>query len=327
MEGRWSSISTYHTYRQWTDRHLLRDLGEKKIADLTPGDLRDYLDRKFKHGKLEEEGGLSRNSVYQIFKPLKQILEHAVEDEIIDSIPLKRKFLPTKKEANDNNDHLKDFTLEKVFRLREILSQDHIYGPLFVIALDTGMRRCELLGLRWQDIDFDRMILDIQRELINPDGEWIEQKAKKSKNAQRLVELDEEIVHHLRVQRSLQEDWADDMEGAWPEHGRVFTNTKGNPPSNLNRRINKRNLAGTDLPRITFHNLRNLHIDVLVGCGVPYDVAQDRVGHSTVKILIDRYHHSPMGAQREALSQVREAFSGVQTNLDSTEKPDRDTNE
>jgi integrase len=170
---------------------------------------------------------------------------------------------------------------------------------LYVLAVTTGMRQGELLGLRWQDVDLERRRLQLVRQL-------------KTRQSRRAVVLSELAVtalaeHHERQAAERERQGAD-----WEEHGLVFPNTVGGPldPHNLRQRSFFPLLDRAGLPRIRFHDLRHSCATLLLSEGVHPKIVSDLLGHSQIGITLDLYSHVTVTMQAVAAEAMGRLLGG-----------------
>jgi integrase len=170
---------------------------------------------------------------------------------------------------------------------------------LYVLAITTGLRQGELLGLRWQDVDLERRRLQLVRQL-------------KTRQSRRAVLLPELAVTALVDHRARQAAEREQQGGGWEEHGLVFPNLAGRPlnPNNLRQRSFFPLLARAGLPRIRFHDLRHGCATLLLGEGVHPKVVSDLLGHSQIGITLDLYSHVSATMQAVAAEAMGRLLGG-----------------
>ncbi len=171
---------------------------------------------------------------------------------------------------------------------------------LVVLALTTGMRRGELFGLRWGDVDLDAGTLHVQRQIVDVSGQLIEQEPKSDAGNRKLA-LPPLAVEALREHRI--------RGGALPHPERlVFSDTEGGPlrGSNFLRRYWYPLLSRAELPRVRFHDARHSLATLLLEADVPARVAQEVLGHSDVGVTPNLYSHVLDSRRRAAAQQVEE---------------------
>jgi integrase len=186
--------------------------------------------------------------------------------------------------------------------LREV--QGHRLYALYMVAATMGLRRGELLGLRWEDVDLDVGTLTIQQTVQRAGGKLHLQDAK-TEGSEAVLPLPEITRATLEVHRDLQEKERVELGEDWHDHGLVFPSELGTPmePRNLSRHFaSLRTRAGISTTRL--HDLRHTVVSVLMDLGVPPHTVQAIARHSDVKITLKIYAHSNLTAMREALDKI-----------------------
>ena len=181
-------------------------------------------------------------------------------------------------------------------------------GALYVLAPFLGLRRGELLGLRWQDVDLDDARLEVVQTLQRVGGS-LRLVPPKTEDSARTVPLPSVCVEALRAHKKRQfaeraEAWPD-----WEDHGLVFPSRRGTPmePDNLRRSWSAiRTEAGLGATR--FHDLRHTCVTLLLDLGTPPHVVREIVGHSDIEVTMTIYAHVSLDDKRTALSKLGEAL-------------------
>jgi integrase len=168
------------------------------------------------------------------------------------------------------------------------------------------MRRSEVLGLRWEDVDLDAGVLRVRRGLHRVDGH-LAVFGTKSKRSERTVPLPTYVVRVLRDHLRQQEQERDALGPKWPHSGYVFTTPIGTPidPRNCTR-VLQLAVERADLPKIRLHDLRHGCVSVLLALGVPPRTVMDIVGHSTLEMTVSG--HVSVDDKRAALDQLGDLF-------------------
>jgi integrase len=160
----------------------------------------------------------------------------------------------------------------------------------------TGMRRGEVLGLRWADVDFDAATLSVRRS-VSCTGYEVHTTPTKTRTSRRAIDLDQRTVAVLRDWRhhQLAELGPDAADGA------VFTRPDGRPvhPHSLSQTVDRLQRAA-GVPPIRLHDLRHTHATLMLKHGVPLKVVSERLGHSTPAFTMAVYQHVLPGMQRDA---------------------------
>jgi integrase len=164
--------------------------------------------------------------------------------------------------------------------------------PLWTVALESGCRYGELIGLRWADVDWDRGVLRIERSLQRIGREWAET-SPKTASGRRQVYIGPPAVQALRKQRARQAEWRLLAGPAWEDTGRVFTSRTGGPlehsgPTQALARLCRR----LGLPVISMHAFRHLHASLALQAGAPIALVFRQLGHANVSITTSIYSHA-----------------------------------
>jgi integrase len=161
---------------------------------------------------------------------------------------------------------------------------------LFHLAGHIGLRRGELCGLRWEDVDLDNRVLVVRRQIADAGSQLVARRPKTRSGEDRRVDLDGGTVEVLRIWRSHQE--AEYANAGVMGSGYVFTRVDGQHwhPAYLTHRF-QRLTAVAGLPRCRFHDLRHLAASLQLAAGVDIAIVSKRLGHSTYTITADTYCH------------------------------------
>ncbi|HEX2029700.1 MAG TPA: site-specific integrase, partial [Nitriliruptorales bacterium] len=174
----------------------------------------------------------------------------------------------------------------------------------------TGMRRGEVLGMRWIDVNLEAGRLAVRQAYVSIDGraQFSEPKTRRSR---RTIDLDERTVAALRTWQEHQDAERREWAGAWQDHGLVFTRENGAPidPDTFSKAF-VRHARQAGLPPIRVHDLRHTHASLLLATGVNPKVASERLGHHSTAFTLDVYSHVVPGMQSEAAERVADLVLG-----------------
>jgi integrase len=194
-------------------------------------------------------------------------------------------------------------------------SQEHgdRLAALWTLAVYSGLRQGELLGLKWDDIDLDRGTLTVRRILSRTRGGYAADpifSEPKTARSRRTIALPTEAVQALRAHLVQQHVERRAAGSAWADYGLVFTTQLGTSfHSRSVLRDYKRALARAGLDgRFRFHDLRHAHATLMLRAGVPMKVASERLGHSAIAITMDLYTHAIEAMDLEAAELVQRAL-------------------
>jgi integrase len=298
LPGRRAALrpSTWDSYRRNVDLHVVPCLGRVPLRHLRPEHIERLYTSLLADGSTVRRGGLDAKTVLEIHMVVRRALDDAVRRGLIVSNPAavahapKRRPLASAVPRAWNAQQLRAF-FDAV--------AEHRYRAALWVSANTGMRRSELLGLRWGDVDLDTAQLSVRRSLVSVGYELHESRGK-TRTSRRCIDLDARAVHVLRnwkQQRSIEvPNFDGDADSAY-----VFPRPNGAPthPHLLSDAF-KKIVARSGLPRIRLHDLRHTHATLLLKAGVPIKVVSERLGHSTPGFTMATYQHVLPGMQAEA---------------------------
>ena len=287
--------NTLAGYRYHADRYLLPDLGSRSLARLTARDVRLYLESL--RGR-----GVGTRTVQYVHGTLRAALEDAVREELLDKNVAKLVRVP--RPARVEREPL---SVEEVRLLLKATREHRLHAMFLVFAL-LGLRRSEVLGLRWPDVDLDKGFLVVRNGLQRIDGK-LQLLPPKTSRSRRTVPLPEVVRRGLADHRVRQDREREALGATWPDLGFVFTTPVGTPidPSNCTRVVqDARKAAG--LRPVRLHDFRHGAVSVLLALGVPPRTTMDIVGHTTLEMTMNVYGHVSLEEKRDALDKVGELF-------------------
>ena len=290
--------STWDSYRRNMDRHLLPRLGHRRLRDLTAAHINVVYGDLLERGK-SDGGGLSPKTVRYLHTTLHTALSHAVDANLIAANPAARAKPPKPSIAELNE--LRFWTPEQLRTFLSSVSGTPLEAAWRLTAM-TGMRRGEVLGLRWSEVDFDNSRLSVRHTIISI-GYEIHESTPKSRRA-RVIDLDGATIDLLREHQSQQ---AVEWDSGSDDNARdlVFCREDGNPiQPDLFSQAFQRAAADAGLPRIRLHDLRHTHATIALSAGVPVKVVCERLGHQSPAFTLKQYAHVLPGMQAEAAREV-----------------------
>ena len=298
--------STWDSYRRVIDLHLIPRIGRIPLRHLRP----DHLERLYADlldaGRADGTGGLHNKTVAEIHMILRRALDDAVRRDWIHTNPAKVAHAPKRRPLSTNTSRVWNAQ-----QLHEFLTsvREHRYHAALWVTANTGMRRGEILGLRWGDVDFDTAHLAVTRSLVSVGYELHETRGK-SRTARRPINLDQQTVEVLHAWRQRREHEDPEFDRDDPD-GHVFSRPDGKPthPQLLSDAFQKL-VCRSGLPRIRFHDLRHTHATLLLKAGVPIKVVSERLGHSTPGFTMATYQHVIPGMQEEAAQTFADILEG-----------------
>lgn len=292
--------ATWKHYEQLIRSYIVLIIGDFKIKDLRPEHIQGLYNQL-----LEQKVGVY--VVRKIHTLLHSALTQAVKMGTIPRNPADAVMQP-----KEPSKEMKILDENQVSQLLVSVS-NHRWEALFYMAVTTGMRQMELLGLKWTDLDWVKRTIKVERQLVRPDKEGIQFAPPKTKFGRRSVDLGSRAIEVLR--RHYQHQHVERMAAGehWIESGLIFTNSNGGPihPRNLLRDF-KMLLRHTGLPMIRFHDLRHTAASLMLNHGTPVLVVSRRLGHAKPSITLDVYGHLLPRMQAEAAEMLDELIMPIQ---------------
>ena len=299
--------ATLAWYRSAVNRHIIPGLGDVKLSKLSPVMIEAFLAEKAENGRLDGTGGLGPASVRRLQVTLTKALSAAVRHGLLARNPTDFADKP-KVPRKDVTETV--WTPEHMTVFLELTKHDRL-APLWQTACMTGLRRSELCGLQWRDIDLDAAVLSVKRARIQIDGGKPITKGPKSATSRRIVDFDTVTSDILRSWKVTQLEERLRAGTAWTPGKWVFTDESGEPhnPEWVGKRFRKL-IADTDLPTIPMRQLRHSHATALLLAGVHAKVVQERLGHSSISVTMDIYSSVLPTMQREAVERLTQIMKG-----------------
>lgn len=187
---------------------------------------------------------------------------------------------------------------------------------LFLLAVKSGMRQGELLGLKWSDLNWTSGVLQIRRQLQRVPGHGFTFCEPKTRAGRRTIQLGEGTLVALRDHLDLQQHEKLHLAGKWQESDLIFPSSIGTPMDLRNLlRDYKEVLVNAGLAPIRFHDLRHTAASIMLNRNIPVLTVSRILGHSKPSITLDIYGHLISGAQLEAARIMDEVFSFVPVDL------------
>lgn len=295
-------------YRRLLGRYVLRgDLATVPIQAISAID----LDRLY--GRLAADGGLkgrplSLRTVRYVHAVLGKALADAERKGLIARNPARLASPPATSATR-----APEMTVWSPAELAVFLDQTeaHPHGVLFRLAALTGMRRGELCGLRWIDVDLEAGIVTVRRSVTSMDGQRIVGEVKSARSRRR-IDIDPQTVSVLVSHRAGQARERLLMGEAYKSEGLVFAMADGQAwLADTISQASDRAVAASGLPRIRFHDLRHTHATHLLTVKENVKVVSDRLGHASVAFTLDTYGHVLPGQQASAAAVVAALIHGA----------------
>jgi integrase len=269
---------TYERYESIVRVHLAPAIGKVKLKALTPEHVRGLYREKL-------DGGLAPRTVLHIHRTLSKALKQATDDGLIP-----RNAAAPVKPPRPRREEIRPLNREQVRALFEAAREDRLEA-LYAVAVTAGLRRGELQGLKWEDLDLEAGTLQVRRTLSEPRGGYIFEAPKSGKG--RNIRLTQRATAALREHRKRQLEERIRLGTLWQDHSLVFPSGAGTPLSggNLNRTFKALLKRAGLSSMIRFHDLRHTCATLLLKQGVNPKFVQELLGHRDVSLTLNVYSH------------------------------------
>jgi integrase len=299
--------TTIDRYGRMIGAYVMPRIGDVPLQQLSALDLDQLYAALATEGRHRGSGGLSLRTVRYVHSILSKALGDAERKGLV-SRNVARLASPPKVSATRAPEQA-TWTPDE---LRAFLAQveDHRHGPAMRVAAMTGLRRSELCGLRWSDVDLDAAMLTVRQSVQLVGGRIVIGDVKTTRSRRRL-DLDAGTVAVLRSHRRAQAAERLLVGAGWRDHGLVFTAPDGGPlnPDTITQWFG-RWVERSELPQIRLHDLRHTHATHLLAVGVGIKIVSERLGHASVAFTLDCYGHVLPGQQASAAAAAAALVEG-----------------
>lgn len=295
------SARTYERYAEIATKNLTPLLGSVILAKLKPPHVSAAYAAALESGRRDGKGGLSPRTVHHMHRILRQALQQAVVWEVLNRNPADA-VKPPKVERKA----MRAPDAAETAALLDAIRETRIFIPTMLAVL-CGLRRGEVVALRWKHVDLDRGQLSVEQSAEQTKSGV---RLKETKNGRaRTVALPRYAIDELRRWRAAQAEELLVLGIRLGADTPVVAQATGEPlqPNSLTHEF-VRLTAALEIPRLRFHDLRHGHATQLLAGGVHPKVAQERLGHSSVAVTIDLYSHVLPGMQEDAAARVDAAL-------------------
>ena len=293
--------NTLHQYTKIVQDRIVPMLGAISLEDLQPEHVQNLYVARSKLGD-------GPRTVRMTHAVLHAALEHALKLGVIDRNPSEATILP-KWEP-------KEITILDKCQVSQMFNagKGHRHEALFYLAVTTGMRQGELLGLKWADLDWVNRTIYVIRQLkrdLFRGGTYFA--PPKTKYGQRRVVVGSKALVKLREHQEKQQIERKLADDKWEDNDLIFPNKNGRPMDARSLLRNfKRLLKNAGLPEIRFHDLRHTAASLMLNNGVDVLIVSRRLGHSKPSVTLNIYGHLMPGMQQKAADLMDELLTPVE---------------
>lgn len=299
--------TTWLSYESMIKKHINPAIGGIRLMQLQTSHLQKLYNEKIKGGRSDgKEGGLSPRTVRYIHQVINGSLKQAVKEKLISVNVSESVRLP-----KDPKKEMKVLELEDVSRFLETAKTNRYYKhyyAAYLLELYTGLRRGELLGIRWKDIDLKNRNIQVRQQLVKVGSKHEIRELKTESSQNRVISIPDEMIHELKDHKQKQEEFLKDLGyndlqiKEQFKTGLVFVNEIGTgfiQPRNFTRNF-KGVLKTAKLGDIRFHDMRHTFALLSLQQGVDIKTLQSDLGHNSIETTLDRYGHVNDEMKRDA---------------------------
>ena len=312
-----TKITTHRQYENFIYHHIIPQIGDIPLSKLTQNDIQTFLGQEKKNGRLtmrDRHGtGMSDTSVRKMGIIISSSLRKAVEQKLLRSNPAKGTKLPAKKARE-----MRVLTHEEIRNLLIQAKEDRAY-EMILLELNTGLRRGELCGLKWEDLNFSTGALRVSRQIIRTEN-GLEEMPLKTKQSERTVFLPESVMNVLAQLR----ERTDSM---WIFPSPSNSSKPRDPKALRNKIIKLMEHAG--ITGVRFHDLRHTFATTALEYGMDIKTLSMIIGHTSVATTLDTYSHITNEMQKKAAEKIElgigtsDAYEEHEAKLPEPEKRDK----
>lgn len=277
--------TTLKGYRSNLKTHLYPAFGEKPLNEISTDDVQRFLN---------EREGLARNTVHTMFVLLSEIMDSAYEDRLIPANPARSRRLTIASTKKQVRDALSPIQLQQIISDISEKLEDGTERRMMALLLFTGMRRGEVLGLRWEDIDFDAKLIRVKRAVSYPTNQPLVS-TPKTRSGNRVIPLDDQLAAFLKPRGS---------------EGFIIGGDKPLTQMVL-RRVLRHINAKVDMFGATPHVFRHSYLSAMVEAGVDPKTVQQIGGHSNITTTLNIYAHTRVGLVQQAGEKMSRLLAGA----------------
>ncbi len=293
--------STHDAYRRNIELHVIPALGKRPLDQLSPEDIDLFYAALLKSGRKKRPGekgpakGLAPKTVHNIHVMLNKALSDAARKGTVVRNVVALADAPSLQARK--RPEIKAWEIDQLVRFLDAIAP-HRMAPAFYFAAHTGMRRGEVLGVRWRDLDLDAGRVSVRQALVSVAYE-VSISDVKTGTSRRTIDIDDDVIQALKDWHKARTEERDGIEPSPDDL--VFVKADGTSMHpDIFSQLFDRTVAKIGVPAISLHDLRHTHATLLLKAGVNVKVVSERLGHANVAFTMNVYQHVLPGMQAAA---------------------------
>ncbi len=311
--------TTWLSYKGIINTHIIPEVGGVKLLQLQTSNLQKLYNDKLNGGRTDKrkvdgkmvnkEGGLSPRTIRYMHIIIHSALDQAIKEKIMQINVSESVKLPKNPK--------KEMKTLQVHDINKFLSaaQSSRYYTAFMVELYTGLRRGELLGLRWKDIDFKNSKIKVIQQLVKEGSKHVIRELKTEKSQNRVISIPDEVVQELKDHKKRQAEERKLLGLSELYDGLIFTAETGTFVQTRNfDRTFKAILKKAKLEDIRIHDLRHTFALISLQAGADIKTLQNDLGHESIQTTLDKYGHVNEEMKRDASNKRSQLMKSLLSN-------------
>ena len=298
------SPTTYDSYNMIVTAHIVPALGKIKLKDLHSRHIKNYINEKSEDGKINSSGGLSGTTLLHHYHVFSSAFKYARKWSIMNHNPLDK--IDPPKKSGYKAEYLSKNQIDHLLKTAKEISQ-WTYNFIY-LAFKTGMRRGELLGLKWPNIEFNRKKISVRNNIVKTVNNTALEKSPKSLDGVRPIIVSDDVIDLLKKIRTIQLERKKNL--GFEDENYIFCMDNGKKviPRTAYNRYTKV-FKAAKLSNFNFKSLRHTHATYMLQAGVHPKIVQERLGHSSIEVTLNIYSHVIPSLQKTAVAEFENYLS------------------
>lgn len=295
--------STFANRKNLIESRIIPGIGHYLVNDMKPIHFTRFYNEM--HDK-----EYSSDYIHSMHSVLRSAFKQAVKWQLADSYKMQNVDAP----KLDKSKTLQTWTLQEssAFLAFTAAVKDDYRHIVYVLAIFTGMRKGEILGLRWSDINYDNKTIQVVQTVYKPLKHSPLIQAPKTAGSVRSIAISDNVVTELREHKRKQNEFRLRFGSQYHNHDLIAPRPDGKPmdPRGINEHFDEM-IRKSGAPKIRFHDLRHTHATIMLQLGEHPKVVSERLGHKDVNITLNTYSHVLPNMQQDAAKRLFDAFKNI----------------